>query len=111
MEAGGRSLVDRPPSIAAGEMLPDGMCIVSARSRERFRHLRKAVHTHLQPKAAEAYKDMQHDNARKFILDILNDPKNHQKHTARYVLTKSFCDLCIDVLPPVEGIQHPSFFG
>jgi cytochrome P450 len=111
MEAEGRSLVDRPPSITAGEMLPDGMCIVLARSRERFRRLRKAVHTHLQPKAAEAYNDMQHDNARKFVLDILNDSKNHQKHTARYVLTKSFCDLCIDMLSPVEGIQHPSFFG
>lgn len=84
MEAEGRSLVDRPPSIAAGEMLSNGMRIVMARSGERFRRLRKAVHTHLQPKAAEAYKDMQHDNARKFVLDILNDPKDHQKHAARY---------------------------
>ncbi|KAG1728771.1 cytochrome P450 [Suillus lakei] len=84
MEAEGRSLVDRPPSIAAGEMLSNGMRIVMARSGERFRRLRKAVHTHLQPKAAEEYKDMQHDNARKFILDILNDPKHHQKHAARY---------------------------
>ncbi|KAG1809606.1 cytochrome P450 [Suillus subaureus] len=84
MEAEGRSLVDRPPSIAAGEMLSNGMRIVMARSGERFRRLRKAVHTHLQPKAAEVYKDMQHDNARKFILDIMNDPKNHQKHASRY---------------------------
>ncbi|KAG1720536.1 cytochrome P450, partial [Suillus lakei] len=82
METEGRSLVDRPPSIAASEMLSNGMRIVMARSGERFRHLRKAVHT--QPKAAESYKDMQHDNARKFVLDILNDPKNHQKHAARY---------------------------
>ncbi|KAG2340491.1 cytochrome P450 [Suillus weaverae] len=84
METEGRSLADRPPSIAAGEMLSNGMRIVMARSGERFRRLRKAVHTHLQPKAAEAYKDMQQDNARKFILDILNDPKNHQNHAARY---------------------------
>ncbi|KAG1850810.1 cytochrome P450 [Suillus subalutaceus] len=84
MEAEGRSLVDRPPSIAAGEMLSNGMRLVMARSGERFRRLRKAVHTYLQPKTAEAYKDMQHDNARKFVLDILNDPKNHQKHAARY---------------------------
>jgi hypothetical protein len=53
---------------------------------------------------------MQHDNARKFILDILDDPKNHQKYAARYVLTKSICDPCIDMLPRLEGIQHPSFF-
>lgn len=84
METEGRSLADRPPSIAAGEMLSNGMRIVMARSGERFRRLRKAVHTHLQPKAAEAYKDMQHDNARQFILDILNDPKNHQNHAARF---------------------------
>jgi hypothetical protein len=76
-----------------------------------FWRLCKAVHTHLQPKAAEAYKDMQYDNARKFVLDILNDPKNHQKHAARYVLTKSICDPCIDMLLRLEGIQHPSFFG
>ncbi|KAG1752766.1 cytochrome P450 [Suillus occidentalis] len=84
METEGRSLVDRPPSIAAGEMLSNGMRIVMARSGERFRRLRKAVHTHLQPKAAEAYKDMQRNNARKFVLDILDDPKDHQKHAARY---------------------------
>ncbi|KAG2124871.1 cytochrome P450 [Suillus clintonianus] len=84
METEGKSLVDRPPSIAAGEMLSNGMRIVMARSGERFRRLRKAVHTHLQPKAAEAYKDMQHDNASKFVLDILNDPKNHKEHAARY---------------------------
>jgi hypothetical protein len=99
MEAEGRSLVDRPPSIAAGEMLSNEMRIVLARSGERFRRLSKAVHTHIQPKAAEVHKDMQHDNARRFVLDIPNDPKNHHKHTARYVLTKSFCDPCIDILP------------
>ncbi|KAG1896562.1 cytochrome P450 [Suillus fuscotomentosus] len=84
MEIEGRSLVDRPPSIAAGEMLSNGMRILMARSGERFRRLRKAIHTHLQPKAAEAYKDMQHDNARKFILDILDDPQSHQKHAAGF---------------------------
>jgi cytochrome P450 len=109
METEGRSLADRPPSIAAGEMLSNGMRIVMARSGERFRRLRKAVHTHLQPKAAEAYKDMQHDNARKFILDILNDPKNHQNHAARYVLTQSFCDPHTDMLHQV--FQHRLFFG
>lgn len=99
METEGRFLVDRPPSIAAGEMLSNGMRIVMARSGERFRRLRKAVHTHLQPKAAEAYKDMQHDNARKFVLDILNNPKDHQKHAARYVLSKSFCNPSTNMLP------------
>ncbi|KAG2340515.1 cytochrome P450 [Suillus weaverae] len=84
MEAEGRSLVDRPPSLTAGEMLTNGMHIAMMPSGERFRRLRKAVHTHLQPKAVEAYKDMQHENARRFILDILDDPNNHQKHAGRY---------------------------
>ncbi|KAG2028344.1 cytochrome P450, partial [Suillus americanus] len=84
MEKEGGSLVDRPRSIAAGEMLSKGMRILMARSGDRFRRLRKAVHTHLQPKVAEAYQDMQRENAMIFILDMLNDPKNHQKHAQRY---------------------------
>ncbi|KAG2142182.1 hypothetical protein BD769DRAFT_1383689 [Suillus cothurnatus] len=70
MEAEGRSLVDCPLSIAAGEMLSNEMRIVLARSGEHFRHLSKAVHTHIQPKAAEVHKDMQHDNARSMIFSI-----------------------------------------
>jgi cytochrome P450 len=84
MEKEGGSLVDRPRSIAAGEILSNGMRILLARSGDQFRRLRKAVHTHLQPKAAEAYKDMQRENAMNFILDVLNDPTNHQKHAQRY---------------------------
>lgn len=84
MEKEGGSLVDRPRSIAAGEMLSKGMRILMARSGDRFRRLRKAVHIHLQPKVAEAYQDMQRENAMIFILDMLNDPKNHQQHAQRY---------------------------
>ncbi|KAG1838924.1 cytochrome P450 [Suillus subalutaceus] len=84
MEKEGGSLVDRPRSIAAGEMLSNGMRIVLARSGVQFRRLRKAAHTHLQPKAAEAYKDIQRKHAMDFILDMLNDPKNHQEHAHRY---------------------------
>ncbi|KAG1720323.1 cytochrome P450 [Suillus lakei] len=84
MEKEGGSLVDRPRSIAASEMLSKGMRILLARSGDRFRRLRKAVHTHLQQKATEGYQDMQRENAMIFILDMLNDPTNHQKHTQRY---------------------------
>ncbi|KAG2111764.1 cytochrome P450 [Suillus cothurnatus] len=84
MEKEGGSLVDRPRSIAAGEILSNGMSLTMARSGERFRRLRKAVHPHLQPKAAEAYQNMQRVNAMDFILDVLNDPTNHQKHAQRY---------------------------
>ncbi|KAG1862642.1 cytochrome P450 [Suillus subluteus] len=84
MEKEGASLADRPRSVAASEMLSNGMRITMARSGERFRRLRKAVHPHLQAKAAEAYKDMQRENAMDFVLDVLNDPTNHQKHAQRY---------------------------
>lgn len=97
MEKEGASLVDRPRSIAAGEMLSGGMRILMARSGDRFRRLRKAIATHLQPKAAQAYQEIQRENAANFVLDILNDPNNHQRHADRYVLLNSFCDYVIDI--------------
>ncbi|KAG1863418.1 cytochrome P450 [Suillus tomentosus] len=84
MEKEGASLVDRPRSIAAGEMLSNGMSLTMAGAGERFRRLRKAIHPHLQPKAAEEYQDMLRENAMDFILDVLNDPTNHEKHAQRF---------------------------
>ncbi|KAG1833013.1 cytochrome P450 [Suillus variegatus] len=84
MEKEGASLVDRPRSIAAGEMLSNGMSLTMAGAGERFRRLRKAIHPHLQPKAAEAYQDMLRENAMDFILDVLNDPTNYEKHAQRF---------------------------
>ncbi|KAH7922014.1 cytochrome P450 [Leucogyrophana mollusca] len=84
MEKEGGALVDRPRSVAAGEILSRGYRIILEHSGERFRRLRRAVHTHLQPKAAEMYQDIQTENARSVILDILDDPKNHQLHARRY---------------------------
>ena len=109
MEKEGGSLVDRPRSIAAGEIFSGGMCLLMAHSGDRFWRLRKAIHTHLQLKAAEAYQDIQREHARSFILDVLDDPKDHQKHAERYVLTKSVCDPVIDLVP--QGLQHQLFFG
>lgn len=109
MEKEGASLVDRPRSIAAGEMLSNGMSLTMAGAGERFRRLRKAIHPHLQPKAAEAYQDMLRENAMNFILDVLNDPTNHEKHAQRYVITKPFCEPFIDMTP--QGLHHQSFFG
>jgi cytochrome P450 len=107
MEKKGGSLIDRPRSIAAGEMLSRGMRILMA-SGDRFRRLRKAVHTHLQPKAALAYRDMQCENARGFVLDVLNEPKNHQNHASRYVLARSVREYFIEI---PQGLRHLSFFG
>ncbi|KAH7884150.1 cytochrome P450 [Phlebopus sp. FC_14] len=84
MEKEGQALVDRPVAVAAGELLSNGMRIVLEPSGERFRRMRKAVHTHLQPRAAESYQGIQMENAKNVIVDLLNDPKNHQVHAQRY---------------------------
>ena len=83
MEKEGSALADRPHSIAAGEMLSKGLRFVALRSGERLRRYRKAAFIHLQPTAAKAYRDMQLENAKNVITDILNDPKNHRAHVLR----------------------------
>ncbi|KAG2071611.1 cytochrome P450 [Suillus decipiens] len=87
MEKEGGSLVDRPRSIAAGEILSNGMRLLLARSGDQFRRLRKAVHIHLQSKVAETYQDIQREHAMDLILDMLNDPKNHQNHAHRFAVS------------------------
>ncbi|KAF9235335.1 cytochrome P450 [Melanogaster broomeanus] len=84
MEQEGGALVDRPRSVVLGEMLSNEMRIIMVGSGERFRRLRKAVHTHLRPKAAETYQGIQCEHARDVILDILRDPKHHIEHVQRF---------------------------
>ncbi|KAF9235333.1 cytochrome P450 [Melanogaster broomeanus] len=84
MEKEGGALVDRPRSVAVGEMLSNNMRIVTVGRGEQFRRLRKAVHMHLQPRAAEAYQGLQREHAREFILDILRDPKHYIEHIQRF---------------------------
>lgn len=83
MEKEGSALADRPRSIPAGEILSKNLRFVLQRSGERLRRYRKAAHTHLQPRAVRAYQDMQLENAKNLIMDILNDGKNHQAHVRR----------------------------
>ncbi|KIJ14884.1 hypothetical protein PAXINDRAFT_134552 [Paxillus involutus ATCC 200175] len=84
MEKEGAVLVDRPHSIAAGELLSRGMRILLQSGGEQFRRQRKALHTHLGPKAVECYRRVQFDSARNVIVGVLNDPKHHQEHAKRY---------------------------
>ncbi|KAG2046469.1 cytochrome P450, partial [Suillus hirtellus] len=44
----------------------------------------RVLHANLQPKVAETYEPMQTRHAKNLVLDILNDPKNHQRHVMRY---------------------------
>ncbi|KAG1852411.1 cytochrome P450 [Suillus subalutaceus] len=84
MEKEAGNLGDRPRSIAVQETLSDGMRIVLEGSGEKLRRLRRVLHAGLQPKVAETYEPIQTRNAKNLILDILNDPKNHQGHAMRY---------------------------
>ena len=84
MEKEGGSLVDRP-YMPAADIFSGGMGLLFARSGDRLRRLRRAVHVHLQPKAAETYEGIQAEAAKDVILDILNDPKRHAQHAERYV--------------------------
>lgn len=83
MEKEGNAVVDRPPTVAAGELVSGGLRLLFVRSGERFRRLRRALHTHLRPKEVAAYQDMQLQYAKNVINDILNDSKNHQAHVQR----------------------------
>ncbi|KAF9230454.1 cytochrome P450 [Melanogaster broomeanus] len=84
MEKQGAVLVDRPRSVAFGEIVSNNMSIGVMGSGERFRRLRKAVHTHLQSRAVQAYDGLQFEHARDVILDILKDPKHHVEHVERF---------------------------
>ncbi|KAG1747809.1 cytochrome P450 [Suillus paluster] len=87
MENQGKSLVDRPRRIAAGEMLSGGISIAFAPFGERFLRMRRVLHTHLQRKAAEAYQPLQMSLAKNTVLDILHDPYNFQNHVTTYAMT------------------------
>ncbi|KAG1728983.1 cytochrome P450 [Suillus paluster] len=84
MENQGKSLADRPRMVAAGEIFSGGLSIAFAPFGERFRCMRRALHTHLQPKAAEAYQPLQMSHAKNTVLDILDDPHNFENHVKTY---------------------------
>ncbi|KAG2140708.1 cytochrome P450 [Suillus cothurnatus] len=78
------NLADRQRSIAVQETFSGGMRIVLEGSGEKLRRLRRVLHAGLQPKVAEIYEPIQTRNAKNVVLDVLNDPKNHQSHAVRY---------------------------
>ncbi|KAG6381787.1 cytochrome P450 [Boletus reticuloceps] len=84
MEKEGGALVDRPHLISAADIFSRGMRLLLEPTGDRFRRLRRAAHTHLQPKAAQTYEEIQAETAKDVILDVLNDPKRHMLHAQRY---------------------------
>ncbi|KAE9402946.1 cytochrome P450 [Gymnopus androsaceus JB14] len=84
MEKHGADLSDRPTSIAAGETLSGGMRVLLTRSGERFKKLRKALQSHLQPKSIASYHPVLTQTARQHMFDIIDE------HNAKSSTTKSF---------------------
>ncbi|KAG1842974.1 cytochrome P450, partial [Suillus subalutaceus] len=86
MEKQGGKLADRP-RLAAAEILTRGLSIGLSHTGDRFRWMRRALHTHLQPNSAESYQPLQMSQAKTVILNILDDPRNFQHHVATYAVT------------------------
>ncbi|KAG2142381.1 cytochrome P450 [Suillus clintonianus] len=87
MEKQGGSVADRPRLIAAGEILSGGLSITFTPAGSRWRQMRRALHTHLQPKAAVEYEPLQMSHAKNMVIDILEDPVNFQNHAGTYAAT------------------------
>jgi cytochrome P450 len=87
MENQGKLLADRPRMIAAGEMFSGGMSIGFTPFGDRFRRMRRALHSHLQPKAAEAYQPLQMSHAKNIVLGVLDNPRNLRHHVITYSAT------------------------
>ncbi|KAG1854471.1 cytochrome P450 [Suillus subalutaceus] len=84
MEKQGSALVDRPRAIAADEMFSQNTRLVLIRAGSRFRRFRKATQLQLQPKAIKAYRDIQSEDAKQLVCDILKAPEKHQEHVKRF---------------------------
>ncbi|KAG2050656.1 cytochrome P450 [Suillus hirtellus] len=87
MENQGKFTADRPRNVAGGEIFNGGMNIVFSPLGDRFRRMRRALHSHLQPKAAEVYQSLQMSHASNTVLGILDDPHNFQNHVITYAAT------------------------
>ncbi|KAG1747693.1 cytochrome P450 [Suillus lakei] len=87
MENQGAAVADRPRMIAAGEMFSGGLGLTLTPFGERFRRKRRALHTHLQPKAAEAYQPLLMSYLKNLVFDILDDPDNFHNHVTTYSTT------------------------
>ncbi|KAJ9111560.1 hypothetical protein QFC20_002534 [Naganishia adeliensis] len=80
------STADRPRSIA-GNIMSGGMRILLIGYGDRWRKLRKALHSHLQSQSAKSYENIQERAAKRVVSDIIASPKGHQDHVKTYAAT------------------------
>ncbi|KAG2119848.1 cytochrome P450 [Suillus discolor] len=87
MENQGKFTADRPRMNPAGKMFNGAISISFVHFGDRFRRMRRTLHSHLQPKAAEAYQPLQMSHAKNTVLSILDDPYNYHNHVITYAAT------------------------
>ncbi|THU92354.1 cytochrome P450 [Dendrothele bispora CBS 962.96] len=87
MEQQGSSLIDRPKSVAAGEILSQGMRLLLMSNGKRFKQFRKVLHSRLNPAAVPEYEELQMRNARDLILDIFSQPEKHLDHARKFAVS------------------------
>ncbi|THH18294.1 hypothetical protein EW146_g2667 [Bondarzewia mesenterica] len=84
MEKEGAHTADRPRAVAGGEMISGNMRLLLIGVGDRFRKLRKALHSQLQPKIVPTYEPLQRLNAKVLVHDILDNPEAHCEHAKRF---------------------------
>lgn len=84
LEKENASLNDRPRSIAAGKVLSGDKRILLVGQGMRFQKLRKALQSQLNIKIIESYEPVQERAAKNVVLDILENPEQHQSAAKRY---------------------------
>ncbi|OSC97213.1 cytochrome P450 [Trametes coccinea BRFM310] len=78
------NLVDRPRAVAAGEVISGGMRTLILGAGDRLKKYRSVLHATLQPQSATKYEPLQMQNARNFVLDLLDEPDKFIEHAKRY---------------------------
>ncbi|GHJ87894.1 hypothetical protein NliqN6_4296 [Naganishia liquefaciens] len=86
LEKNAAATADRPRSIA-GNIMSGGMRILLVGYGDRWRKLRKALHSHLQPQSAKTYEAIQERAAKRVLSDIISAPQGHQEHIKTYAAT------------------------
>ncbi|KAH9858577.1 cytochrome P450 [Lenzites betulinus] len=77
-------LADRPRSVAVGELISNGMRVLTLNVGDRLRRYRTVLHATLQPSSATRYEYLQMQSARNYILDIVDQPDKFIEHGKRY---------------------------
>ncbi|TFK32108.1 cytochrome P450 [Crucibulum laeve] len=74
----------RPRFVVAGEILSDNNRGLMLPNNEPWRRWRKVLHSGFHAKKAESYTNIQSLESKLLMQQILDDPKNYERHLQRY---------------------------